>query len=439
MKKIFIKLSVMLLTFSILLSLPGCNPASNNDSSPSSSQSDTNRSPIVNGELKLGNSVDLMANVNGNATTSRAPDERFIYSQADFGLKIFKMSLSNEENSLISPLSIMLALAMTANGAEGETLAQMEALLGGDIPLSELNEYLCTYVSSLPSSEFSRLELANSIWFRDSETAIKVNESFLQKNADYYGASAYKAPFNKSTVNDINDWVNYHTDGMIPKIIDEIPPSAVMYLINALCFDAEWAAPYNNEYDVYDGSFYGLSGTTDAELMRSGEDLFVSDENARGFIKRYRNGYSFMAILPNEGISLSDYIDTLEGDDLVKLFNNAEYVEVNATLPKFKYEYSVSLNDALKALGMEKAFYGGFGNLGESQLGEIFISNIAHKTFIEVNNMGTKAAAVTDVEMGVESCPSRIETVTLDRPFLYAIVDNETGLPVFIGTLLDIQ
>lgn len=194
-----------------------------------------------------------------------------------------------------------------------------------------------------------------------------------------------------------------------------------------------------NEYDVYDGSFYGLSGTTDAELMRSGEDLFVSDENARGFIKRYRNGYSFMAILPNEGISLSDYIDTLEGDDLVKLFNNAEYVEVNATLPKFKYEYSVSLNDALKALGMEKAFYGGFGNLGESQLGEIFISNVSHKTFIEVNNMGTKAAAATDVEMGVESCPSRIETVTLDRPFLYAIVDNETGLPVFIGTLLDIQ
>ena len=212
-----------------------------------------------------------------------------------------------------------------------------------------------------------------------------------------------------------------------------------MYLINALCFDAEWAAPYNNEYDVYDGSFYGLSGTTDAELMRSGEDLFVSDENARGFIKRYRNGYSFMAILPNEGISLSDYIDTLEGDDLVKLFNNAEYVEVNATLPKFKYEYSVSLNDALKALGMEKAFYGGFGNLGESQLGEIFISNVSHKTFIEVNNMGTRAAAVTGIEASVESCPSRVENVVLDRPFLYAIVDDATGLPIFIGTLLDVQ
>jgi serpin B len=138
-------------------------------------------------------------------------------------------------------------------------------------------------------------------------------------------------------------------------------------------------------------------------------------------------------------MSLADYIDTLEGDDLVQLYKNAVYHPVNATLPKFKYDYSILLNDILKEMGINKAFGGGFSNIGESSLGELFINRVIHKTFIEVDNAGTRAAAVTAGEVATETAePTVPKTVKLDRPFLYAIVDNATGLPIFIGTVNDI-
>lgn len=439
MKNVLVKIISMTLLCAVLLGFAACKdihgPSAGSGESPKNSE--LNKDPVT-GELKLSNSVDLMDGVVGGEVNSRETDDRFIRSQAEFGLRLFKESIDDDENSLVSPLSVMLALAMTANGADGETLAEMETLLGGDIPLEELNEYLYTYIKSLPSSEKARLEIANSIWFKDDKAAITVKDEFLKKNADYYGASIYKAPFDGTTAEDINNWVKYNTDGMIDKLLEDIPADAVMYLINAVCFDAEWSSPYSDRA-VVDDIFYGLSGTTVVDMMYSEENLFVSDENARGFIKYYKNGYSFMAVLPNEGVSLADYIDTLEGDDLLQLYKNAESVTVNATLPKFKYEYTVGLMDALKALGMESAFGGGFSEMGESAYGELAIGSVIHKTFIEVDNMGTKAAAVSAVEMAPESAPpTRTEKVVLDRPFLYAIVDNATGLPVFIGTVNDI-
>ena len=434
MKNIFVKLLSLMLVCVFLLGFVACTtPQSPIEGSESSSeQGSVDVDPISK-------SVDLMDGKIPSVVNSRKADDVFIKSQAEFGLTLFKKSIDDGKNSLISPLSVMLALAMTANGADGITLEEMEKVLGGDLTIDELNEYLHTYWSLLPSSEKAKLEIANSIWFRDDEAMIRVKDEFLQKNADYYSASIYKSPFDESTVNDINDWVCENTDGMIKEIIGEIDPLTVMYLINAICFDAKWRAPYS-EYSIYEGDFHGLSGTATAELMRSEENLYVEDENAVGFIKPYANGYSFMAILPNDGMSLADYIDTLDGDDLLQLYKNAVYHPVNATLPKFKYEYSVTLNDVLKEMGMESAFRGGFSGIGESSLGELFIGNVLHKTFIEVDNAGTRAAAVTAVEVATESAEEPVEPkiVKLDRPFLYAIVDNATGLPIFIGTVNDV-
>ena len=445
-RSLLVKLTAMLLTGALMFGFAACNNVpklpQGGETDPINTEGQKNTEPEdpVIGVLELSNSMDLMEGVSIGAVKSRPADDRFVYSQADFGLKLFKMSIKNDQNSLVSPLSVMLALAMTANGADGATLSEMETLLGGDIPLDELNEYLHTYWSRLPSDEKAKLNIANSIWFRDDDKAIEVEKDFLKKNADYYGASAYKSPFDESTAKDINNWVKHNTDGMISKIVDEISPETVMYLINAICFDAEWAAPYDSKSDVYSGTFYGLSGNTEVELMRSEEGRYVTDENACGFIKSYKNGYSFMAILPNEGMSLADYIDTLEGDDLVKLYKNPEYVTVNATLPKFKYDYTVNLNDPLEALGMKGAFSGGFSRMGRSTWGELHVGSVLHKTFIEVDNMGTRAAAVTSVSIEAECAePTMPKTVKLDRPFLYAIVDNSTGLPIFIGTVNDIE
>jgi len=181
--------------------------------------------------------ADLMISITPQPVIGKSADDVFIENMADFSMKLFKKSLNDKENSLISPLSVMLALAMTANGADRETLVQMEKLLGGGIPLDELNEYLFKYVKGLPNESKSKLSIANSVWLRENSEA---DQDFLQKNADYYGAAAYKAAFDDGTIKDINKWIKTNTDGMIGNILNEINPNSVMYLINAIVFDAEW-------------------------------------------------------------------------------------------------------------------------------------------------------------------------------------------------------
>ena len=210
----------------------------------------------------------------------------------DFAIRLFKATNAGGKNTLISPLSVLCALAMTTNGAKGETREQMEATLG--MSAEELNLYLYSYMNSLPTGEKYKLSLANSIWFRDDER-FTVNEDFLQINADYYGAGAYKAPFDDSTLEDINNWVKKETDGMIPKVLDEIPPEAVMYLVNALAFEAEWAEIYN-EYAVSDGTFTKEDGTKQSvEFMYSDESTYLEDDKAIGFKKYYKDRkYAFV-------------------------------------------------------------------------------------------------------------------------------------------------
>ena len=383
--------------------------------------------------------ADLMEGVQANTVTSKAADDAFAQSQMRLAVDLFQSSAleSKNENVLISPLSIQLALAMTANGAEGETRAEMEDILAGEIPLEDLNEYLYSYVNNLPSAEKYKLQIANSIWFRDDEGRLQVGKDFLQKNADYYGAQAYKATFDDQTLKDINNWVKGHTDGMIDSILDQIDDDAVIYLINALVFDAEWQHVYDKS-DVYKGKFTNIDGTEkQVDMMHSEETVYLQDENATGFMKPYSGSkYSFAALLPNEGVDINEYIAGLTGEKLMKTINTPQLGMVMATLPKFSYEYELTMNDVLKELGMPTAFNetkADFSKLGESSRGNIFIGEVLHKTFISVDELGTKAGAVTKVEMNDESAPMSEWVVNLNRPFVYMIIDNESNLPVFIG------
>lgn len=383
--------------------------------------------------------ADLMEGVQANTVTRKAADDAFAQSQMRLAVDLFQASVleSKVENVLISPLSIQLALAMTANGADGDTKVEMEALLGGEISLENLNEYLCSYVNNLPSAEKYKLQIANSIWFRDNEGRLQVEKDFLQKNADYYGAQAYKAAFDDQTMKDINNWVKDHTDGMIDSILDQIDEDAVMYLINALVFDAEWQYVYDKS-DVYKGKFTNIDGAEkQVDMMHSEETVYLQDENATGFMKPYSGSkYSFAALLPNEGVDINEYIAGLTGEKLMKTLNTPQLGMVMATLPKFSYEYELTMNYVLKELGMPTAFNetkADFSKLGESSRGNIFIGEVLHKTFISVDELGTKAGAVTKVEMNDESAPMSEWVVNLNRPFVYMIIDNESKLPVFIG------
>ncbi len=385
--------------------------------------------------------ADLMEGVTPNEITATGDISQGNAAVANFAVRLLRASNKTGENTLISPLSVLCALAMTANGAKGETLEQMEKVLG--MTTEELNLYLYSYMNSLTQGEKYKLSLANSIWFTDHER-FEVNQDFLQTNADYYGADIYMAPFNNSTLKDINDWVKERTDDMIPNILDEIPDEAVMYLVNALAFEAEWSEIYYKN-QVRDGQFTKEDGTKqNAEFMYGSEGKYLEDKNAIGFIKYYKDcEYAFVAMLPNEGVSVSEYIASLDGESLRALLANKQRATVNTAIPKFETEYNVEMSEILSAMGMQDAFRAekaDFNALGVSSAGNIYINRVLHKTFISVGEKGTKAGAATVVEMTDEmAAVIDPKQVYLDRPFVYMLIDCKNDIPFFIGTMMDIQ
>lgn len=389
--------------------------------------------------------ADLMENVKANAVEGKSADTAFLSSQMRFAVEMFKLSLQEKENEnvLVSPLCVQLALAMTANGAKNDTKAEMEKLLGGDIPLEKLNEYLYSYVNSLKSEDNKNVKIANSVWFTDDER-FSVQNGFLQTNADYYGAQMYKTPFNNRTADEINKWVRNNTDGLVDKIIDEINPNALMYLVSALAFEAEWESAYE-KYNLDYGKFKTSSGEMrTVEMMTSEENGYIEEKDAKGFVKNYKGGkYSFVALLPNEGINVYDYAQTLSGEKLSALLNSAENCHVTATMPKFSFDYSADMKQLLSKMGMPSAFdeeKADFSSLGKSSRGNIFIGEVVHKTHITVDEQGTKAGAAAEILI-LEKSTAYLETerIILDRPFLFMIVDNSTNLPIFMGAAADIQ
>ena len=391
-----------------------------------------------------GGSEDLMKEVSAKAVDVLPDMDAGAAAAADFGVRLFQTSMEEGKNTLISPLSVLYALAMTANGADGETFAQMEQVLGMDV--ENLNSYMLAYHDLLPETKDYKMSLANSIWFKDDPN-FAVEQSFLQTNADYYGAGAYKAAFDEGTRNDINNWVKEHTDGMISEILDEIPDEAIMYLVNALAFEAEWADVYE-EHQIREGRFTMEDGTRqDVDMMHSQEYTYLEDELATGFIKYYKDRrYAFVAMLPNEGVTVSDYVESLTGEQLRNLLNNPQDVTVYATMPKFETEYGTEMSEVLQEMGMTDAFdwqVADFSRLGTYNVDgmNICINRVLHKTFISVTEQGTKAGAATAVEMVAEGAMEIVEfkEVILDRPFVYMLIDCETNLPFFIGTMMNVN
>ena len=374
---------------------------------------------------------DLMAGVKAASRETVKPDDAFKSAYGNFSVELLKKCFDGKSNTLISPLSISSALTMTANGANGQTKDEMEKVLGSGMSINELNKYLSSFSGSLTSGEDFKLKNANSIWFRDEENRLTVEKDFLQKNADYFGAAIYKRAFDNATCKEINNWVSDNTDGMIDKILDNIPDEAIMYLINAVSFDAEWGNVYK-ENDIADGKFTNSEDKLmNVTMMHSTESIYLESDGCKGFIKQYKGGkYGFAAILPDSNVSISDFVGSLNGDKLFKMLQNAESTNVVAKMPKFEYEYSAELSEALKALGMPTAFSDSADFSGISG-DKLLISDVLHKTKISVTEEGTRAVAATGVVMS--AAPDGDKQVLLNRPFMYMILDNETMLPLFAG------
>lgn len=380
------------------------------------------------------------------ATSDPMRADEFLALQRSFGVGMFQNVYAAHvgDNTLISPLSILVALSMAANGTgAGETRAQMLQVLCGASSVEGLTEQLSAYLGSLRSSEYASLHSANSVWFRD-DPSLQVKDSFLSSMAGNFGADVYKAPFDQTTVDAINAWCSEHTDGMIPEVINQIDPTTMLYLINALLFDAQWENTYRAS-NVSDAKFTTADGVQqDVKLMYSVEERYLHDDYAVGTYKWYADGgYKFVAMLPNEDVTVEQYVASLTGEGIDTMMRESEWATVKTKLPKFTAECSYTLNDILSAMGMPAAFEPGvadFSEMGTYGGGGLHISSVIHKTAIEVNEIGTRAAAVTVVAADGESAPMeppKTYEITFDRPFVYMIMDR-SNVPLFIGVVNEV-
>ena len=381
---------------------------------------------------------DMLSNLSAQQVESKNVDANFTNSATSFALNLIKNVVPGSENVLLSPISLMTSLSMATNGANGQTLSELTSLYK-NISIDELNKYLKGYLNSLTSENDSKIRMANSIWFRD-DPRLTIENSFLQTNVNYYDSQIYKAPFNNSTLQDINSWVKDNTDSMVDEILNEIKDEHIMYLLNAIAFDSKWDQQYEDK-SVQNNTFTNQDKTTaNISFMNSTETTFLDDGKAKGFLKPYKGGnFSFMALLPNEDISLEEYINGLNSKTFLNTLSNAKSEQVNCYIPKFNIDYSIQLNNALKSLGVNTAFdadAADFSKMGKSDGGNIYMSDVIQKAHIEVDEKGTKATAATITIMADKAAPIVCtNTVFLNRPFMYAIIDNNTNLPIFIGTV----
>lgn len=373
---------------------------------------------------------DLMEGITPNKVETLAPDDTFATANAQFSLALLQNSYKSEENVVLSPYSALMALAMTANGAQGTTLSQMEVAFG--LPMEKLNRYL----AGLTSSE--ELQSANSLWIREG---LSVEKDFLQTNADYYNASVYRAKFNQDTVDDINTWVKEHTKERIDKIVDEISPDAMLYLINALSFDAKWADPYEDT-QVIDDDFTAANGEVQTvEMLQSSEHRYLETAQATGFMKAYKgNRYYYFSLLPNEDVSMQAFLEGLDGETLSELLRDPQGETVYTRMPKLKLEYAQSLKDALQAMGITEAFsdVADFSAMSERALK---IDDVQQKVYFELDEQGTKAAAVTSVTVGDAAMaePEDPKYVYLTRPYVMGIYDAENQCILFLGVINSVE
>ncbi len=377
-------------------------------------------------------SPEQMDEFNKGITNPKALE--IVESNNEFAFDIFKTINENEskENFMISPVSLSIALSMIYNGSDGDTKTAFEEVLKYNATGQEINEFNKNLIGKLSSDlDGSIMEIANSIWMDNN---FPVKPEFIQTNQEYFDAEVQNLDFaNPNSVNIINDWVSDKTHDKIPTILDEISAEAVMYLINALYFNANWNYKFDKD-DTEVETFHTNNGNKDVDMMNltskllyTSNDLFSSIE-----LPYEKNKFSMIIMLPNEDKTTDDIIDQLDSDNWNNWIESMDSTKLAVKLPKFKLDYENELRDELAELGLEIAFsrQADFSKLSDLST---FISLVLQKTFIDVNEKGTEAAAVTIIGIELTSAPGGPKLFEANRPFIYAIKENLSGSICFIG------
>lgn len=367
--------------------------------------------------------------------------KQIILADNKFGFDLLKNITQEEESSnniMISPTSVALALAMAYNGADGATKTAMEETLNKQgLSIDDINESYKYLIQALKTvDEKVTMSIANSIWYRDD---FEVEQDFISTNQNYYDAEVAALNFDDSDAkNIINNWVAEKTNNKISEIVNSISPQTVMFLINAVYFKGIWHYEFN-ESETEELPFTLADGTVkQVETMSMKADLNYYNNNLFKAVELpYGQGnYTMMLFVPNNENTVNDIISELSPENWSNWISGfSQTNSVNVFLPKFTFEFERTLNDILTAMGMTIAFSpdeADFSKINPNY--QLYISEVKHKTFIEVNEEGTEAAAVTSIEVGY-TCDDGDNNITVNfnRPFLFAIREVTTDAVVFIG------
>ena len=372
-------------------------------------------------------------------------DTNVVTANTQFGFDLFNeiRKIEQDKNIFISPLSISIALAMTLNGASGETEQAMTNTLQlqGLGPESINTGYAGLRHALQTSDPKVVLTIANSLWARQD---VPFKQDFLQRNTEFFGAKVSTLDFtDPNTLTTINQWVNTNTNGKITKILDEISADMVLFLINAIYFKGTWQTEFDPSH-TRDGTFHLATGAEKQVPMmtRTGDYSYYENHEAKFQAIRlpYGDGRMSMYIfLPYRESDLNTFLEGLNTENWENWVSQFHEQEIFLSMPKFKLEYEKTLNNPLQSLGMGIAFAPGladFSRMADLEvLGKnLYIGEVLHKAVVEVNEEGTEAAAVTSVGIRATSAPPAFMA---NRPFFFAIHDNETKTVLFMGTVID--
>jgi len=360
-----------------------------------------------------------------------------IQADRQFAFELFRevYGISQEENLMISPLSASYALGMTYNGSAGDTREAFRQVLHyGEWTDLEVNESYKDLMSQLVTlDDHVKFSIANSIWYR---LGYEVLETFIATNREYFDALVEELDFSDpEAVNTINDWIEEKTNGKISDMLDFIPSDAVMYLVNAIYFNATWKYQFDKEETFEDNFNLEGGGLHRCDFMKVEEGSFnyTSQEDFTAVELPYGDSaFSMVVLLPNPGVTVADLVEEMNAENWNAWFEHSNFTEIPVVLPKFKYKFKSLLNEPLIDLGLGIAFTdtADFSNIKPES--GIFISRVLHQTFIDVKEEGTEAAAATVVEM-IDSVNEEPFLFRADRPFLYVIKENSTGAILFMG------
>ena len=369
--------------------------------------------------------------------------ERGVLSASNaFSFSLWKQinATKKDSNVFVSPLSASFSLGMALTGAANQTFDEMRSGLQlGSASLTDIDAGYKSLMSLLTSLDNTvTMNVANSIWYRKD---FPFNQSFLDDGASYFGASIKPLDFNDATgsMSAINSWVNAQTNGKIPTIIDQIDPQNVMFLINAIYFKGSWRTKFDQSLTL-DASFHAVGGDQTARLMhREGKMSYTETSAFQAVDLPYGDSaFTMMVVLPKTGSTVESLASSLDAGVLQAVAGSLHTTQVDLFLPKVKLSFVRNLIPDLQSLGMSVPFTDHADFTRMSSLGRnLYISQVRHKTYIDINEEGTEAAAVTSTGISVTSAPIST-TMRVDRPFVFVIRERLSGTVLFIGKVVSL-